>query len=297
MNLTAIRERLAVGVVRLLPEALYSGVVGWSARRTLPKPLRTLLYSGFARMVGARLDEVELPLADYPSFGTFFARRLRPETRTVDAEPGAVIAPCDGVVAAVGTAREDALVQAKGRSYSLAALVADDSLAARLRGGTYLTIYLSPKDYHRVHAPVAGTLKSARWIPGSLMPVNPLVADHIDDLFARNERVVLEFCDSEVGEYALVMVAASGVGNLWLAHSDQQTARLRRARLVADVGPSAAVSVAAGDELGAFYLGSTVVVVFAPGRVDLDTLAPGAIVQFGQRIAAAIGDYGTKADG
>src|SRR5262252_1883855 len=168
-SIAAERPRARVG-------AAYSALVGWGATRPLPSRLRGLAYRAFARAVGANLDEVELALGGYPSLGDFFARRLQRGAREVDAAPSAIISPCDGVLAARGTAVSGALVQAKGRTYQLAELVADGELASRLTGGPYATIYLSPRDYHRVHAPVDARIEGYDYLPGALWPVNPRVA-------------------------------------------------------------------------------------------------------------------------
>src|SRR6185295_9772614 len=133
-SIAAERPRARVG-------AAYSALVGWGATKALPARLRPLAYRAFARAVGANLDEVELDLAGYPSLGDFFARKLRRGARVIDTAPGAIISPCDGVVAARGLAVAGALVQAKGRTYRLAELVADGELAAQLTGGAYATIY------------------------------------------------------------------------------------------------------------------------------------------------------------
>src|SRR5690606_18551686 len=132
---------------RIAPRGLVSAAIGWGARRRLPGPVRSPLYRAFARWAGARVDEAELPLNEYPSLGHFFARRLRPGLRPVDDTPGVVVAPCDGVVAAAGTVERGRMIQAKGKDYDLARLVVDEQMAAELEGGAYLTIYLSPRDY------------------------------------------------------------------------------------------------------------------------------------------------------
>src|ERR1044071_1032082 len=160
-SIAAERPRARVG-------AAYSALVGWGATKSLPARLRPLAYRAFARAVGANLDEVELDLAGYPSVRYFFARKLRRGARVIDTAPGAIISPCDGVVAARGHAVAGALVQAKGRTYRLAELVADGELAAQLTGGAYATIYLSPRDYHRVHAPADAAVIGYDYLPGSL---------------------------------------------------------------------------------------------------------------------------------
>jgi phosphatidylserine decarboxylase len=281
-SIAAERPRARVG-------AAYSALVGWGARRALPSRLRGLAYRAFARAVGANLDEVELPLGGYASFGDFFARKLRHGARAIDTAPGALICPCDGAIAARGVAAAGTLVQAKGRTYQLAELVADAELAARLTGGPYLTIYLSPRDYHRVHAPLDARVVGYDYLPGTLWPVNPRVAARRDGLLARNERVVIRMHAGALGHVALVMVGATGVGNIRLAPgiagaagAAGDTARWRAAREPRRVELSG-VSVRRGDELGAFRLGSTVVLVYEPGTVELagDIGDP---VRFGQRI-------------
>jgi phosphatidylserine decarboxylase len=267
--------------------ASYSALIGWTAARELPVRLRSLAYRAFARAVGANLEEAELPLGAYPSFGDFFARGLRRGTRTVDPSPAAVVAPCDGVMAACGIATGGMLLQAKGHTYRLADLVGDEVLALRLTGGHYATIYLSPRDYHRVHAPIDAAVTGYEYIPGALWPVNPRLAGRREGLLARNERVVIRLNSRTAGDVALVMVGAVGVGNIRLSHPafpsqfpDSATLRPASERYRAELRD---VRVRRGDELGAFRLGSTVVMAFAPGTVVLQG-SMGQPVRFGERI-------------
>ena len=254
---------------------------------------RGLAYRAFARAVGANLDEVELDLEHYPSLGDFFARRLRHGAREVDRAPSAMVSPCDGVIAARGTAAAGALIQAKGRTYQLAELVADAELAARLTGGPYVTIYLSPRDYHRVHAPVDARILGYDYLPGALWPVNPRVAARRDGLLARNERVVFRMHGGALGHIALVMVGAGGVGNIRLAPAlvpasgTTDSAAWRTAREPRRVELSG-VTVPRGEELGAFRLGSTVVLMFEPGKAELAGEV-GDPLRFGQRIGTVAG--------
>jgi phosphatidylserine decarboxylase len=176
------------------------------------------------------------------------------------------------------------MIQAKGRQYRLEELLADDDFAAKLRGGAYVTVYLSPRDYHRVHAPVGGALVGYDYLPGALWPVNPRVAARRDALLARNERVVIHLKSPDVGHVAVVMVGASGVGNIRVTHGfDSATVRAKNERTRVELS---GVDVARGDELGAFRLGSTVVVVFEPGRVELADGDVGDAVRFGVRMAS-----------
>jgi phosphatidylserine decarboxylase len=267
--------------------AAYSALVGWTATRQLPARLRALAYRAFARAVGANLDETELPLGEYRSLGDFFARGLRQGARPIEPRTDTVISPCDGVVAACGVATGGTLLQAKGHMYRLAELLADEEFAAALDGGHYTTIYLSPRDYHRVHAPIDATLVGCEYIPGRLWPVNPRVADRREGLLARNERVVLRLNSRRAGDVALVMVGAAGVGNIRLSHPglpspppDSASFRASGERYRIELP---GIRIRRGDELGAFRLGSTVVMAFAPGAVVLQE-SMGQPVRFGERI-------------
>lgn len=284
MTLTSLRERLLVDSFRWAPTGLYSTLVGWGARTRLPRALRAPLYGAFARAVDARTEEAGEALVEYPSFGDFFARHLRPGLRPIAA--GAVVAPCDGLVAAAGPIAGDTMVQAKGKDYTVGELVVDDDLAAAMRDGQFATIYLSPRDYHRVHTPVAGTLRAYHYIPGRRWPVSLPFVRRVDRLFAVNERVVIEL-DTAWGPAAVVMVAAVGVGNVWLGHLGDHGDDTRSWRAHAEqhrVGVEATLT--AGDELGAFLLGSTVIVLLPRGAPRLD-LAEGDAVRCGQAVTTA----------
>jgi phosphatidylserine decarboxylase len=264
---------------RTNPGGAYSALVGWGATQRVPSRLRAPAYRAFARAVGADLTEAELELVAYPTFGDFFARRLRRGARRVDPAPEAIIAPCDGILAARGVATDGALVQAKGKNYRLDELLVDAGWATRLRGGAYATVYLSPRDYHRVHSPLDGRVVGYDYVPGALWPVNPHVAARRDRLLSRNERVVIRLATA-LGTLAVVMVGATGVGNIRLAHApDSVTWRHAGEHRKVELD----VAVARGDELGAFRLGSTVVMVFPPASVEL-AAEVGATLKFGERI-------------
>lgn len=281
----------------------YSALIGQIAQARVPSVLRGPAYRAFARAVGANLDEAELPLDEYPSLGEFFARKLRDGARAIDRSPTAIISPCDGVIAARGTATAGALVQAKGKHYQVGELVADEAYGATLVDGEYVTIYLSPRDYHRVHAPFGARVLGYDYVPGALWPVNPRIAARRERLLSRNERVVIRLqLEAEPGSFrsnlvgahetrtvacALVMVGAGGVGNMrlgaWagdIASSDYRLAGEHRSVECDDV------HLERGDELGAFNLGSTVVMVFQ-AHADASVALRGdvgAAVRFGEAL-------------
>jgi phosphatidylserine decarboxylase len=247
--------------------------------------VRRSFYSAFARVYDVQLSECELPLEDYPSFGAFFARRLKPDARLMDAATDQVIAPCDGLLGARGVAGGGRMIQAKGRDYALADLVASPERASALEGGTYLTFYLSPRDYHRVHSPVAGELLGYDWIPGAHIPVSPRFTRNVDGIFAANERVVFHL-ETETGPVAVVMVAALGVGNIGVSAAGLQSRSLRPTRRVHQVRFDQPVPVGRGQELGAFHLGSTVILVFPRDTITLaDSSDEPVPVRFGEPMA------------
>ncbi|MBK9069716.1 MAG: phosphatidylserine decarboxylase [Myxococcales bacterium] len=272
------------------PTRLYSRTVQSLANLPLPKAARGTVISGFARVVGANVAEAEKPAAAYRSLGDFFGRKLRDGARQLDVAPGVLAAPCDGVVMSLGTIEDDGtIIGAKGVDYAVNDLLAlPDGVTSEFAGGQFAVIYLSPKDYHRVHAPVTCQLRGYRYVPGALWPVSPFFVRHVRGLFARNERVVFELTP----DVALIMVSAVGVGHVRVKHWPS----------AADMNPDAAehgfetghlrgkiweqavdVAITAGDELGTFLLGSTVVLLFRAGTARL-ALTPGHSVRVGESI-------------
>jgi len=279
-----MRERLAVSLLRWSPKGTFSHTVGWLSRRRVPRPLRSGLYRAFARFAGVDLSAVDRPLDEFARFDDFFTRPLPSGARPVAAD--AVVSPVDGVASEVGIAHGGRLIQAKGLDYTLEGLLADPVEAARFEGGSYVTIYLAPRDYHRIHSPVAGRIAGYRHIPGAFFPVNPLAVSHVAGLFAINERLVT-YVESDAGKVAVVKVAATGVGHITATYDDavsthRRGADGRRGRSRSYAHPE---QVDAAGELARFHLGSTVILVFEPGRVHLE-LAPGTKVRVGERIGA-----------
>ncbi len=285
--------RATLSLLRRLPQAGLSRSLGRLADIPLPRALRRAVFTSFARAVGADLSEVEQPLEDYPSVNAFFVRRLKPGLRSWPADPNAVGSPVDGVVGATGRIERGTAVQAKGRPYSVADLLGDAAEAAAFDGGTFVTLYLSPRHYHRVHAPVGGTIPVARHVPGALFPVNAAAVAHVPDLFARNERVLCVI-DGPVGRTAAVAVGAYNVaristafdpawggGRAWVSNRRDAPARERARRYTPPV------PIARGAELMAFHLGSTVVLLFQRDAIELTPACrPGLEVRLGETLAA-----------
>lgn len=227
--------------------------------------------------------------ASYASFNAFFTRALRANARPLHGDDSSVVSPADGAISQLGPIRNGLLLQAKGRHFSLQALLGGDpALAAEFDAGCFATVYLSPRDYHRVHMPLPGTLREMTYVPGKLFSVNQLTAERVDNLFARNERLVCIF-DTDHGAMALVLVGAMIVGSVdtvWAGHVAPAPHGLRRTDYRQQ---HPAVEIARGGEMGQFKLGSTVIAVFAENRVELNAaLAPGSTISMGQMLGTVI---------
>lgn len=274
--------RLLILLLSVLPKHALSRAAGWLASRSVPVAWRGAVYRGYSRVFGAKPEEAELPLAQYPSLNAFFTRALRPGLRPL--APQAIVSPVDAAVGAYGVVHADTLVQAKGRTYSLAALLGDAELARAFDGGTYTTLYLSPKDYHRIHVPLPGRITAATYIPGALWPVNAAAVAHVTDLFAVNERIVVTLEGTHGGRMAIVPVGATMVGMTRLVFDDLHTNARRREVQRRTYSPP--VAMQAGDQLGHFEFGSTVVLVCSRDAGAIEPLTLGASVTMGQRIGA-----------
>jgi len=275
-----MNERLLLQIVRIVPKNIYSRWVGRISSLRLPRRLRSPLYGWYARRYGVALDEVELGLDDYPTLHSFFTRSLKPGMRQLERLPEAILSPSDGRLAACGQLDGERLLQVKGSSYALDRLLHDPEAEAELRGGSYATIYLAPADYHRVHFPAAGRVTGFGYMPGTLFPVNELGLRNIDGLYVVNERLTTYLETARHGLVAVVMVGAMAVGRITVSYDPIETNRpgRREERRVVYTEP---LQKEAGEELGVFHLGSTVLVLTQ--RAGMKPILPeGSQIRMGQ---------------
>lgn len=278
-------RKLLLHSQQLLPQHAISRLTGWLARLRA-RPLKNLLIGSFIRLYDVDMSEAQEsdPYA-YPSFNAFFTRALRAAARPKAQDPAAVVSPVDGTVSECGRIERDTLVQAKGRRYTLAALLAGGA-TQRYEDGEFVTIYLAPHNYHRVHLPLDAQLTAHTFVPGRLFSVNTATAHAVDGLFARNERVVFEL-ESAAGPCALIMVGALNVGSVESVHAG--VIAPARTRTVHRVEYDTPLPLRRGDELARFNLGSTVILLFARDRVRLAPgLAAGRVVRLGEPVAQRI---------
>lgn len=270
----------------LAPKGLLTRFAGFMANIRIPA-VKNHLISRFVRNYNVNMEEAceENPLA-YPCFNDFFIRHLKPEKRPLSSAD--IVSPVDGALSELGPINDGQIVQAKGRYYTVNELLACDPERARLfSNGQFATLYLSPRDYHRIHMPVRGTLKDTIYVPGRLFSVQPSTARTVPRLFARNERLVT-FFDTEAGLMAMVLVGATIVGSIGTSWQGD----IKRSSILQHSDYSGKeqqpVTLAKGDEMGYFKLGSTVVLLFANGQqVDWQKdLCAGDSIRFGERLGS-----------
>lgn len=279
-------EKLFALLQLVLPHHLVSRLVGYMARSEVPF-VKNNFIKVFLNRFDINMSEAaqEDPYA-YDNFNAFFTRALKDGARPIDSDPRSVVSPADGAISQLGPILGSDVLQAKGRHYSLYELLGGDSaLAAEFTNGSFATVYLSPKDYHRVHMPFTGTLREMIYVPGRLFSVNQATTRQIADLFARNERAVCVF-DTEHGPMVVILVGAMIVAGIETVFSGPVTPLARSVQrtryALNEKGP---IVLTKGDELGRFYLGSTAILLFPEGKASFNSsLAADSPVRMGEKL-------------
>lgn len=282
MSLTNLKKKIFIQAQRVVPQQQLSRVVGKVAASENPL-LKNIVIQAFKTKYGIDMSIAEQQNAlKFKSFNEFFTRALKDGIRAIDENENSVVSPADGAISQLGKINEGDIFQAKGQSFSVEKLIGDPQLAEPFKNGEFATVYLSPKDYHRVHMPYAGTLTETLYIPGELFSVNQITAENIPGLFARNERMVCLF-DTDLGRMAVVLVGAmivAGIetvatgkikptGRLELNHHDLELEK--------------------GAELGRFYLGSTAVILFEKDKMQWDAaFKANSVVVMGEALGQTI---------
>ncbi|MGI9289055.1 MAG: archaetidylserine decarboxylase [Pseudomonadales bacterium] len=248
--------------------------------------LKGLLIRRFINTYNVNMKEAAAEADSYSSFNAFFTRSLKPDARPLANSKRFILSPADGAVSQLGLIESGRIIQAKGQDYTVSELLAGNGeLAKKYHDGMFITVYLSPRDYHRVHMPVSGVLKDTTYVPGDLFSVNQTTASHVPRLFARNERLVCVF-DTDLGQVASIMVGAmivAGIETVWggplavhgkeIQYSDYQDTKTP-------------LALDAGAEMGRFMLGSTVILLFEAGQIEwLPELQADSAVRMGQALA------------
>lgn len=285
-------DKLKIALQYILPKHLVSRLMGKFAASEAGI-FTKLFIRWFIKQYRIDMAEAKFPASHYKTFNEFFTRPLKDGARPLFEQENTLVHPVDGCISQLGDINEGALIQAKGHEFNATTLLGGDAeRAAPFNAGKFATIYLAPKDYHRIHMPVDGTLKQMIYVPGDLFSVNPLTAQNVPNLFARNERVIAIF-ETEIGPMAMVLVGATIVAsietvwagtvtpptgksvNVWNYSTEQQPITLKK-----------------GDEMGRFKLGSTVVLLFQHDVIEfLDNMQPETVTRMGEHF----GNIVTKA--
>ncbi|CUX96724.1 archaetidylserine decarboxylase [Candidatus Doolittlea endobia] len=285
-------ERVKIALQPLLPKRWLTELAGWVAERR-GGWLTYGFIMLFVRWYKINMQEAQQPdMAAYPTFNAFFVRPLRDEVRLIDADPTVLVLPADGIISQLGSIEGEKIFQAKRHYYSLEALLAGNKpMIARFCDGNFITIYLAPCDYHRVHMPCNGALREMLYVPGTLFSVNPLMAANIPNLFARNERVLCLF-DTDFGSMMQILVGATIVGSIetvWAGTITPPRERIIKRWRYPQANADGAVVLLKGQEMGRFKLGSTVINLFSGKNVQLgEHLYPRYVTRVGQQLARGI---------
>lgn len=267
----------AAQLLRVLPRNAISRAMGALCEAELPAPLMKGIVSAYSRAYGVALDEACPSNLPYTSFDSFFTRKLREGARALDGDDRTMVSPADGRLVDVGRADAKGSLMVKGKPYTLEELLGDAAFARELNGGGFGVVYLSPRDYHRVHSPVSGKITRVRAIEGDRYPVNSIGEQHVPGLFVKNRRVVIDVQSPEWGRCAVVLVGAMIVGRMTVVGIDQSDVQ-------GEHFPSPAREIRRGDEIGRFHLGSTVVFAVPESKLGKFVRSPGD-VSYGQALA------------
>jgi phosphatidylserine decarboxylase len=286
----SLSDKIKISLQYIMPKHAISRLTGKLASAQMGW-LTTKLISMFIKAYGINMGEAKLKNAsDFRTFNDFFTRELEEGARTISEEPNTLCYPVDGAISQQGDIVDGQLIQAKGFNYSLTSLLGGDArTSAPFKEGKFSCIYLAPKDYHRIHMPMAATLREMIYVPGDLFSVNPLTARNVPDLFARNERVVAVF-DTELGQLAMVLVGATIVASIETTWAGTITPPAGKDifRWQYPAAGVDAITFEKGDEMGRFKLGSTVVSAFAPGMLSdfAPQAGPGTVTRLGEVYAS-----------
>ncbi len=275
--------RMAAETLRWLPREGISRALGRVASLKPPRALLDRAIGLYVRAYRVDLSDCEVPPRGFRSFNEFFSRPLREGARPLDDDTDSLVCPADGKLEDEGPIRDDASFLVKGKRYDVGELLGERAGAERFTGGRFAVVYLSPRDYHRVHAPVEGRVTLARHMGGTLFPVNRIGLEHVPNLFAKNERIAVHQETEAHGEVVTILVGAMVVGGIELAFDPSIRSNQGKGAARGEVRYDA-ISLGRGDELGRFLLGSTAIVLTTPRARAVPVVAAGSAVRMGQAL-------------
>jgi len=267
--------------LKLFPKEFTSRLMGRLAEKRLPKIILVPWISAYCMLFHVDMSESKKDVYDFDIFNEFFTRELKPGARKIDASKKSVISPVDGKIMEFGAIEKNTLIQAKGKTYNLESFLEDAESAKKFENGSFITIYLAPKNYHGIHAPASGKIAGYSYIPGSLFCVNKMSSEIVENLFSKNERMIT-YVESQKGMLAVVKIGACVVGKIRASYENAAFDTSCKAK--SNKKYAKKIPVKKGEEIGMFEIGSTVVLLFEKDAIKFDELLRGAEIKMGQKI-------------
>lgn len=278
----SMKKQFLILIFILLPKSLLSRIFGYLTRIPFPQWILRGVIKKYCNAFEIKTDEFETPRGGFRNFDSFFTRELKEGVHRVDKDPAAIVSPVDARIDQYGEIDGSTILQAKGVDYSLHDLVPSGE-AVNFEGGSFMTLYLSPADYHRIHSPVSGSITGYFHIPGKLYTVQEFMVKGLRGLFSKNERLI-SYIETEKGKVAVCKIGAMNVGRMSISHSPVVTNRAFRRTREVIYEKSQRPSIKAGEELGMFHLGSTIILLFEKDYLSFPENCTGNTVRVGQRI-------------
>lgn len=273
---------MKIMIHKMLPKGFISRVFGYTSLIPIPQGLMKRIIAWYSAKYGVNLDEAEIPAEGYKNLNKFFTRTLKSGSRKIDGDKSSVVATTDSRVDMYGDITDDSILQAKGVDYSLRELIPSIE-AEKFINGKFITLYLSPGDYHRIHSPVSGKITGFFNIPGKLFTVQEFMVKGLKGLFAINERLIT-YIETESGAVAVCKIGAINVGKISLSYDHSVTNKVFRSKNELIYDDDKKPLVKKGDEIGIFNLGSTVIILFENGMMEFSDLKYGQKVKMGDKI-------------
>ncbi len=280
------KSHLKIYIFRVIPTCLLSRITGYIARLNLPSFLLKSIINWYCKNYKVNRDEYIIPETGFTNFDMFFTRRLKEGVHKIDRGEKTVISPVDGKIQELGEIKENSILQAKNIDYSLEELI-PSPMAHRFTNGSFMTLYLSPSDYHRIHSPVNGTVKGYFHIPGKLYTVQDYMVKGYKGLYSINERLI-SYIQTENGLVAVCKIGAMDVGRITLSYSDAVTNRSLRNREEKHFQGNHLSELKKGDELGIFHIGSTIILLFQEKKIEFNSFNTGDSLRMGEVIGKFI---------
>ncbi len=281
-----MKNQLLIFLFIIIPKSLFSRIFGTITRIPFPQWILRPIISKYCRSYDVNTDEFETPPGGFRTFNSFFTRSLKEGVHKIDTSPTAVVSPVDALIEQYGQIEGATIIQAKGIDYSLHDLVPSKQ-AELFECGSFMTLYLSPADYHRIHSPVTGSITGYFHIPGKLYTVQEFMVQGLRGLFSKNERLI-SYIDTEKGHVGVCKIGAMNVGRMSISHAPVVTNKNIRRRNEVLYRGEERPEIRAGEELGVFHLGSTIVLLFQKNYIRFADDIGGKRVRVGQRIGDII---------